>query len=330
MSVKALWSGGALFLALLSPGWFLYAKTIEVEIGAEDNASPSASSGSLTLAPTGASGAAVESQAPTQVPKTTPASPETVIQSPELLSPGETNENSAKNKRTRASQGLSFYSFLAAGFVVSDSEPGDVLGKVIAASGDPLNYSQPSEAHARLVKPSRSKIGDLWTVYHLYENSLEDSDVNFQGSWGETRAVVQVEEIIKNVAKVKIIEGFEPFGEGDLVRDYGIDVKRWKRAQTKKNLPPAEIRCYVAGGAALNMNFNQWDNIVLTAGARKGVGEGMVFEMDQKTEQRGGGEAVFVSAGAAEVFYCGNTYSLARVTQSTEVIRKGFTAIYRP
>jgi hypothetical protein len=284
----------------------------------------------LTLAPTGASGTAVVTQAPTQVPKTASASPETVIQSPELLSPGDTNENSAKNKRTRASQSLSFYSFLAAGFVVSDSEPGDVLGKVIAASEDHMNYSQPAEAHVQLVKPSRSKIGDLWTVYHLYEKSLEDSDVNFQGSWGETRAVVQVEEILKNVAKVKIIEGFEPFEEGDLVRDYGIDVKRWKRAQTKKNLPPAEIRCYVAGGAALNMNFNQLDNIVLTAGARKGVVEGMVFELDQKNEQGDGGGAVLIPAGTAEVFYCGNTYSLARVTQSMYVIRKGFTAIYRP
>jgi len=314
MYVKTTRGGlGAIVLILFFQGsQALFAKTVEVEVGGDDTATNSVSTGPSTLTGTQA------------------ASPETLVRNQDMDSPADGSGSSPSGKRVRAPQDFSFYSFLASGFVVSDSEPSGVMGKVVTLAGDPLNYSQPSEPHIQLEKPSRSKVGDLLTVYHLFDDSLSGSGLNFQGSWAETRAVVQVEEIVKNVATVKIIQSFAPFAGGDQVRDYGIDVKRWKRAQTKKNLPLTEIHCYVAGGPAMNMNFKQSDNVVLTAGDRKGVVEGMVFAVGKKVERGSEGDPVVTQIGSAEVFYCGNSYSLARVTRSQEVIQQGFTAVYRP
>jgi hypothetical protein len=235
-----------------------------------------------------------------------------------------------KSKRVRTSQNFSFYSFLSAGFVINDAESRDVLGKVYAFEGDPSMFSKPMEAHVKLVKPARSKVGDLLTIYRLYEHSLDTPESDFQGSWAEIEAVVQIEDMDKDVAQVKILEGFKTFSKGDMARDYGSDVKRWKKAQIKKNLPMTEVECYVAGGDPLYSFYKSEDTIVLTAGSRKGIVEGMLFELDQKTDRGLAGPPLYNTFGSAEVFFSGNSYSLARVVQCRDKIQKGFVARYRP
>lgn len=271
-----------------------------------------------------------ETPTPTPILEPSPTDTETVVPKKEPVQAPARTVPSLKLKRVRAAQDISFYSFLSSGFVVMDSEPREILGLVYAFEGDPMSYSQPSEAHVKLDHPTRSKVGDLLTIYHLYKKSLDNSELGFQGSWAEIQAVVQIQEIIKDMARVKIIEGFQPFSNGDMARDYGIDVKRWKKAQTKKNLPLADISCSVAGGYPLNVQYKQTDTIVLTAGSDKGLVEGMVFELDRKTDRGLEGNPLFNPLGFAEVFFCGNQYSLARVTESRDGIQKGFAAFYRP
>jgi hypothetical protein len=264
---------------------------------------------------------------PTEVPT---ATPETGTRNSISIPFEESAAVPVKTKRVRTSQNFSFYSFLSSGFVINDSEPRDILGKVYTFEGDPLMFSKPIEAHVKLDKPARSKVGDLLTIYRLYEQSLNASQSEFQGSWAEIEAVVQIEGIDKDVAQVKILEGFKAFSGGDLARDYGADVKRWKKAQIKKALPMAGIDCFVAGGDPLNSTYRREDTIVLTAGSRKGVVEGMLFELDRKTDRGLAGPPLFNTFGTAEVFYSGNSYSLARIVQSKDVIQKGFMARYRP
>ena len=319
------WAGALSLIIFLCGEQALRAKTIEVEVGGVDSSSVTAASSPLTLAPP-------ENLAPPSTPTAgTPAtSSETVIQTQDLSSPENLSVGSSKNRRIRAPQNLSFYNFLSAGFVVSDSDPVEPLGKVFASSDDPESFTPPEKDHVALDNPAKSKVGDLWTIYRLKGGCLDDPDLSFQGSLADVLAVVQVEEIVKNYARVKIIQGFSSFTAGDLVRDYAQDVKRWKRAQTKKNLPLAEIRCMVAGGPVIKILYQQMDMIVLTAGTRRGVVEGMTFELDEQAERVTEGAPLLRQIGSAEVFYSGNTYCLACVTQSHDGIQKGFTAIYRP
>ncbi len=309
-----------------------------------ENPTPAVTSVPSETSPTPVSSMTVEGAEDTEIPTPTespvPQVENTPTEVPTAIPETETRnsisipfEESAavpvKTKRVRTSQSFSFYSFLSSGFVINDSESSDILGKVYTFEGDPLMFSKPNEAHVKLDKPARSKVGDLLTIYRLYEQSLNASS-GFQGSWAEIEAVVQIEGMDKDIVQVKILEGFKPFSGGDLARDYGADVKRWKKAQIKKPLPMAGIDCFVAGGDPLNSTYRREDTIVLTAGSRKGVVEGMLFELDRKTDRGLAGQPLFNTIGSAEVFYSGNSYSLARVVQSKDVIQKGFTARYRP
>ncbi len=306
------------------------AKTIEIEENVQNPTTAPASSAPLTLAPvtTSSTSAVVHETAPLATAPV--SSPETVIAASATGSSNVENGDLPQSPKVRAPQDLSFYSFLMSGFVVQDGERVEALGKVAVPSDGSLGYAPPQKAQVLLADTSKCKVGDIWTVYHLEENILDEPELNFQGSLGDIRAVIQVEEITKNFATVNIIQSFRPFEPEDQVRDYALDVKRWKRAQTKKPLPSAEIRCFVAGGSRIKDSYDQLDTVILTAGTRKGLVEGMKFDLDQKTDEGAMGGVRFNKIGTAEVFYCGTTYSLARILQSQDGIQKGFTAIYRP
>ena len=114
------------------------------------------------------------------------------------------------------------------------------------------------------------------------------------------------------------------------MKPYDSEIQRWKDAHAKQALPTKPIQCKVAGGEPNRTQMEETDFIILTAGAKKGVVEGQVFELRNSREMGFMEKPLQILAGKAQVFYVGPDYAMARILKSSVGIQKGFDAVYQP
>jgi hypothetical protein len=77
-------------------------------------------------------------------------------------------------------------------------------------------------------------------------------------------------------------------------------------------------------------NHTQTDFIILTAGARDGVVEGMDFQLREEKGVAPAGEVSNRPFGMARVLYAGEDHAMARILYSHRPILVGFEARYQP
>ena len=232
--------------------------------------------------------------------------------------------------RTRASDQITFYYFLRAGYVVEGNDRIPAVGKVSETYDTQSIISTGQKIYAEIDQKKGVKAGDLLIAYRLMVNNLKESQSGFSGDWVNNLGIVKVLEVQRKYCLVESIKSFEPFQKGDSLRIYNDEIKRWKEAQTKKILPPHEIHCYVAGGESGRTQYSQSDFIVLTTGSKKGVVEGQTFEIRKAGTHGIFDEVTHTFIGKAQVFYVGLNYSMAQIVFSVEPIEQGFEAFYRP
>ncbi len=240
------------------------------------------------------------------------------------------SKNISASIRTRASDQITFYYFLRAGYVVDSNDRIPVVGKVSETYDAQSIISTGQKIYAEIGQKKGVKVGDLLIPYRLMVNNLKEPHSGFSGDWVKNLGIVKVLEVQRKYCLVESIKSFEPFQKGDSLRIYNDEIKRWKQAQTKKILPQHEIHCYVAGGESGRTQYAQYDFIVLTAGSKKGVVEGQTFEIRKAGARGVFDETIHALKGKAQVFYVGPSYSMAQIVSSVEPIEQGFEASYRP
>jgi hypothetical protein len=114
------------------------------------------------------------------------------------------------------------------------------------------------------------------------------------------------------------------------VKLYDAEIQRWKDAHAKKTLPTHPIQCVVAGGGPEREQLTETDYVILSAGSKKGVVEGLVFELRSTQETGFMEQSIKTLRGKAQVFYVGEDYAMARIINSNAPIHKGFEAVYKP
>lgn len=237
-------------------------------------------------------------------------------------------ENATAQPRARISDNVGFYYFVKAGYV-AESSTLHPIGKVAGSFDYNQSFSLPKttfvESFSNRVKVSPD---DLLVVYRTV-NPIGDSqnlDPDYQV---ENLAIVKVIEVQKNRYRVKVIKSFYPFKEGDLVEAYDIEIQRWKQAQTKKPLPTHPVNCKVAGGVLGQRTYNQLDFIFLSAGTKKGVVEGQVFQLKEAIDTGFLQDSARKPHGQAQIIYAGPEYSTAQILFNDEPIGQGFEAVYQ-
>ena len=147
--------------------------------------------------------------------------------------------------------------------------------------------------------------------------------------------------LIKNLAILQVREGegrryltdvvtvYDEIPVGSPVKLYSGEETVWEKTQVAKESPNHPIKCYVAGGERGRESWNQTDYVILTAGAKQGVVEGLIFQLWEipwsKNVKLDG-----VCRGFAKVFYVGGNYSIARIQEGSGSISAGFEALYQP
>jgi hypothetical protein len=235
--------------------------------------------------------------------------------------------------RARIDDLIGFFYFVKSGYVVPDPSRVPSLGKIIGSFGGQMNYSTPKQLYVQLPssKEAAVKAGDFLVVYRAGAPILEKHS-GFSGYWVENLALVKVIEVQKKECLVEVKKSFSPFEEGDRVKSYDDEIKRWKQAQTKKELPIHPIRCFVAAGTKpMTQNYwNQNDFVILTAGTKKGVVEGQTFRLNRIVDRGPQGEPLHSKEGLARIFYAGPESSMAEIISNQGPIEKGFEALYEP
>jgi hypothetical protein len=291
------------------------AVTVEEEDGEED----------LFEAPT-----PVQAKAkPSTVQSTPTAVSQRVLESSSAADFQEIKGDTGVAPKSRINRNISFYYFLRAGYIVSESSEIPSLGEVIGTDGD-LAYSTPKKFFVRLVSPKTEvKPGDLWVVYRAVDR-VGKPETEFFGFLTRNLAVVKVVEVQKQRCQVEVKKSFGYIENGDKVKPYDGEIQRWKDAHSKKPLPTQPIQCMVAGGEPKHDQLTETDFIILTAGSKKGVVEGQVFELRSGRETGFLEKPIQIFCGKAQVFYVGPFYSMARILKSRVAIQKGFQAVYQP
>jgi hypothetical protein len=232
--------------------------------------------------------------------------------------------------RVRVNELTGFYYFVKAGFVVPDDSKINSIGRIVGDVESQISYSTGKRSYIDLTSSKLTlSPGDLLVVYRDTER-MEEPVSGFSGVLVQNLAFVRVIETHKNQCLVEVKETFAPFQEGDKVKVYDDEIKRWKQAQIKKNLPDYPVKCYVAGGENHRESWSQTDFIVLTAGTKKGVVEGQIFQLREFKERGWEGDPLHEPEGKAQVFYAGPNYSMAQIFSSREPVKKGFEALYQP
>lgn len=300
------------------------AKTVEVEVEEEDvqavenpksePAKPAkAAPAAVPVKPVKAAPAAA---APVKTPTSAPVA--AVEVSPESSMP-----------RTRVGDKVGMYYFIKSGFVVPDESKPAAAALVKGFTMD-MHYSTPKTCYIEFsnAKSAAAK-GDLLVVYRV-ATMIREPHSGFSGFWVRNLAIVKVLEVDKKRCLVEVRRSFFPFERGDKVRYYDDEMDRWKQAQTKKSLPDHPIKCYVVSVETDHQLLNQSDPIVLTAGSKKGVVEGQVFEL---REGKGTGllePRIHIPTATARVFYVGGDYSMAQILSNHVPVENGFEAHYQP
>jgi hypothetical protein len=232
--------------------------------------------------------------------------------------------------RVRINDKVGFYYFVSSGYLAPHPESLHPVAKVVGGFDSSMNFSVPKKTYLELSSSRESvKPDDLLVIYRTVLPVVE----SHSGSMGyqvENLAIVKVLEVQKMRFLVEAKETFRPFEAGDLALPYETEIKRWKQAQVKKELPSHPLKCFVAGGAFNRENYNQMDFIFLSAGAKKGVVEGQTFEIRELKDAGLAEEGFHLPVGTAQVIYAGPNSSTAQILRNNEPIRKSFEAIYQP
>lgn len=225
---------------------------------------------------------------------------------------------------------ITFDYFLKSGFVASDESQVPAVGKVIGSFEGQDSYSVPKKTYIELFS-NKVKVqpGDLLVVFKG-SGTLEESHSGFSARLIKNEAIVKVLEVQRRRCLIQVVKSFDVFRVGDRVKLYNDEVSRWKKSQIEKAPSNHPIKCYVAGGDFGRESWNKTEFIVLTAGAKKGVVEGLVFELREFKDTGLFDENLHIPRGTAEVFYVGSNYSMARIITNSEPIFKGFEAFYKP
>lgn len=224
---------------------------------------------------------------------------------------------------------VNFSYFLTSGYAANDIVGIPSVGKV---SGTPELDGSLSTAKTLYVVVPNNKIklspGEKLIVFG-------DGGLLFEKNSGFNK------RFIKNLAILKVREGegkryladvltsYDDIPLGSPVKLFSGEKAIWEKAQIAKEFPTNPIKCYVAGGERGRDNWNQTDYVILTAGTRQGVVEGLIFQLwdvpwNKNVKLDG------VSRGFAKVFYAGASYSLARIQEGSGSIFNGFEAVYTP
>ena len=165
------------------------------------------------------------------------------------------------------------------------------------------------------------------TNYHL-----EEARSGFSGYLVQNLAVLKVLEVHQRRCLAQVKDSFATFSNGDAVRPYGDEMARWKEAQVKKDLPGHPIKCFVVGGESPEIRhfWTLSDFIILSSGSKKGIVEGLRFDLRKYEDRADKEESMHIPVGKAEVFYAGPDYSLARILTSHVPVESGFEAFYEP
>lgn len=225
------------------------------------------------------------------------------------------------------SQDPGFEGFLWSGYVVGGPDEVTPVGRVDDPSGESA-FSTPKKVRLAWSGPP-ARQGDLLVVYRIQQR-LREPRSGFSGYWVQNMAVLEVLEEGKGSVLAQVRRTRTPFEEGDLVRPYGEEVARWKESRAKKEPSKQPVNCRVAGGEEGIHHYSETNTIVLTAGRREGVVEGMVFRILEAVPAGPEGEAAENPVGEARVLYAGEDHSMARILFSHRPIVVGSEARYQP
>lgn len=231
--------------------------------------------------------------------------------------------------RIKINDKVGFYYFVSAGYLAVDPAQVHAIGKVIRQ--DQLDVYSTSQRPTIELNSEKLQVkkGDLLVVYRTVRPVIEPHSGNL-GTQVENLAIVQVVEAQKQRHLVEVKKSFRPFEPGDKVALYETEVKRWKQAQLKKETPAHQVQCYVAGSEDGRNLYSQGGFIFLSAGTKKGVVEGLKFNLYRVNSGEFMKENVNIPMGVAQVLYAGPNASTAQILRSQDSIETGFVGLYRP
>jgi hypothetical protein len=224
---------------------------------------------------------------------------------------------------------VNFSYFLTSGYAANDISGIPSIGKV---SGTPELDGSLSTAKTLFIAVPNKKIklnpGEKLIVFGD-DGLLLEKNSGFKKRFIKNLAILKVREGEGKRYLADVLTSYDFIPLGSPVKLYSGEKQIWDKAKVAKEFPTKPIKCYVAGGERGRDNWNQTDYVILTAGAKQGVVEGLIFQLwevpwDKNIKLDG------VSRGFAKVFYAGASYSLARIQEGSGSIFNGFEAIYNP
>jgi hypothetical protein len=224
---------------------------------------------------------------------------------------------------------VNFSYFLTSGYAANDISSIPSIGKV---SGTPELDGSLSTAKSLYVVVPNTKIklnpGEKLIVFGD-GGLLQEKQSGFNKRFIKNLAILKVREGEGKRYLADVLTSYDDIPLGSPVKLLSGEKAIWDKARVAKEFPRKPIKCYVAGGERGRDNWNQTDYVILTAGTKQGVAEGLIFQLwevpwDKNIKLDG------VSRGFAKVFYAGASYSLARIQEGSDSIFNGFEAVYNP
>jgi hypothetical protein len=224
---------------------------------------------------------------------------------------------------------VNFSYFLTSGYAANDISGIPSVGKV---SGTPELDGSLSTAKTLFVVVPNAKIklnpGEKLIVFGD-RGLLTEKNSGFNKRFIKNLAILRVREGEGKRYLADVLTSYDDIPLGSPVKLFSGEKAIWEKAQVAKEFPTNPIKCYVAGGERGRDNWNQTDYVILTAGTKQGVVEGVIFQLWEvpwnKNVKLDG-----VARGFAKVFYAGANYSLARIQEGSVSIFNGFEAVYTP
>ncbi len=224
---------------------------------------------------------------------------------------------------------VNFSYFLTSGYAANDIFGIPAVGTI---SGTPELDGSLSTAKSLYVAVPNDKIkltpGEKLIVFGD-GGLLQEKNSGFNKRFIKNLAILRVREGEGRRYLADVLTSYDDIPLGSPVKLLSGEKAIWAKAQIAKEFPTKPIHCYVAGGERGRDNWNQTDYVILTAGTKQGVVEGLIFHLWEfswnKNVKLDG-----ISRGFAKVFYSGTNYSLARIQEGSDSIFNGFEAVYTP
>jgi hypothetical protein len=224
---------------------------------------------------------------------------------------------------------VNFNYFLTSGYVANDISNIPSIGKVI---GTPELDGSLSTAKTLYISVPKDKAklepGEKLIVFGD-DGVISEKKSGFEKRFIKNLAILRVREGIGTRYLTDVITSYDFIPTGSPVKLYAGEKNLWEKSQVAKEAPDHPIKCYVAGGDRSKEVWDQNDYIILTAGTKQGVVEGLSFEL-MEFPLGHNDKAEGFSRGFAKVFYAGSNYALARIQSGAGSIYSGFEALYKP